>query len=191
MASPPTIRRCAAVTLLFVLAGCSKSATPSSSNAPAPSPSAAIVASGSPAAGASSAVSHCGTNDLSASIGQASGAAGTTYRQLTLTNQSSAPCTMSGYPGVSLVDASGSQIGEPADRNPTKPSIVVTLAGNGSAYSVIGFPNPADLPSGKCSTTTSTNLRIYPPGNTRSLLVPIAERYCPGFSVTALSATPD
>jgi hypothetical protein len=179
------------VAALFVgLVACSKTSTPSGTSAPTASattaPSATTAA---PVTSASSGVAHCRTSDLSASVATNGAAAGTAYDDLTLTNHSSAPCTMSGYPGVSLVDSSGNAIGQPASRNASHPTVLVTLAANGSAYSLLGFPNPGNFPTGKCSTSQSADLRVYPPGNTQSLLVPLKETYCPGFSVAALSAT--
>jgi hypothetical protein len=96
---------------------------------------------------------------------------------------------MSGYPGVSLVDTSGNPIGQPATRDASHPAVLVTLAGNGSAYATLRFPDPGNFPAGQCSSAQSANLRVYPPGQTQSILVPSQHKYCPGFSVTALSST--
>ncbi len=184
------LRRTLIAALFLGLMACSKAATPASSpTAAAPTVSPSSAASASPAPSASSGVPHCATSDLSGSIATNGGAAGTTYDDLTLTNHGSSACTMSGYPGVSLVDAGGNTIGQPATRNTAHASNLVTLAGNGSAYALIGFPNPGNFPSGKCSSAQSVNLRVYPPGNTQSLVVSLKETYCPGFSVAALSAT--
>lgn len=182
--------RCIGIAALFVLVvACSKNATPTPTTAAQQTPAANSSASATAAPSSAPGTPHCHTNDLSGSLKNEQGAAGSTYVSLALTNHSSASCTLSGYPGVSLVDASGNQIGQPATRDTVHPVTVVTLSGNGSAYATLRFPNPANFPSGRCSTEKSVNLRVYPPGETQSLLVPSQHAYCPGFSVSALSST--
>jgi hypothetical protein len=131
---------------------------------------------------------RCHTADLSASLEEAGAAAGTHYRWLVLTNSSGPTCSLAGYPGVSLVDASSHQLGQPATRNPVHAPQVVTLHHGRSAYALVGFPNAANYPPGKC-TANSANLRVYPPDELQSLLVTVQESSCPGFSVAAISAT--
>jgi hypothetical protein len=97
-------------------------------------------------------------------------------------------CTLYGYPGASLVDASGAQLGQPAQRDPVITPRVVTLQPGGVAYARLGFPNPGNFPPGKC-TAPAANLRVYPPDDLQSLLVATNHAYCPGFSVTAIEAT--
>src|ERR1700734_2524543 len=63
----------------------------------------------------------CSTADLSAAVNTSPGgaAAGSTYYPMNFTNTSKSSCYLFGYPGVSFVTGpSGSQIGEPASRNP-------------------------------------------------------------------------
>jgi hypothetical protein len=88
---------------------------------------------------------------------------------------------------VSLVDASGAQLGQPAQRDPGTTPIVATLHGGDSAYALIGFPNPDNFPAGKC-TAESANMRVYPPDETEALLLPAHHAYCPGFIVRAFTA---
>ncbi len=186
------LRRLAVGMVLLAVAACSKSANNVTSPTPSAAPTTApqAPATSGPAASASSVpgVPHCSTSDLSGSIAGTSGAAGSTYETLELMNHSSAPCTLSGYPGVSLVDASGNQLGQPATRDTSRAVTVVTLSGHGSAYSVLRFPNPDNFSAGQCS-AEATNLRVYPPGQTQSLLVPSKHKACPGFSVNALSSS--
>jgi len=186
-----TLRTFAGAAVLLTMVACSKGATPAASTAPSSTPLATVASSSSssPQTSAAATTPHCRTSDLSASVAASGAAAGTAYDELTFTNHSSAACTLAGYPGVSLADASGNQIGQPATRNSVHPTKAVTLPGNGYAYSLLGFPNPGNFPSGKCSSKKSTSLRVFPPGETQSLLVPLVETYCPGFSVAAVSAT--
>jgi hypothetical protein len=177
----------AALGILLLTTACTKTSTTST-----PSPAGIQTPSSAPATAAPATAGpqapRCRTADLSGALGGSNGAAGTIYRWLTLTNRSSATCHLHGYPGVSLVDASGNQLGEPATENRGVAPATVLLHGGGKAYAAIGFPNPGNFPPGKCS-AKATNLRVYPPGDTRSLLVPSDNQYCPGFSVTAMSST--
>jgi len=178
--------RVLALCLLLAFAGCSKATT---SATPAPAPS-AVSAAPQATATAKPQSTRCHTADLTAMLEDAGAAAGTSYRYVVLTNSNGPACTLYGYPGVSLVDGSGAIIGKPAERNPVKSPQVVTLAPNKSAYALVGFPNPGNYPPGVCSNAQSASMRIYPPDDLRSLLVTLAgEKWCPGFTVSAVSAT--
>jgi hypothetical protein len=82
------------------------------------------------------------------------------------TNVSKASCTLYGYPGVSLRDASGAQIGAAGARDDSRAPKVVTLAPGATANTSIGMTDPSVYPTGKCSPVTSSYLRIYPPNET-------------------------
>jgi hypothetical protein len=156
----------------------SPSASPISSVTPSPTPT-STAAAGTP--------SECSTANLAGSLdARGGGTAGTNYQQLILTNRSTHACTVYGFPGVSLVDAAGVQLGSPAVRNDTTAGLV-TLAPGQSAAAAVGFPDPGNFDPGTCS-APSTNLKVYPPNQTTALLVPLVARYCPGFSVQALAA---
>jgi len=173
-----------AMGLLLFAAGCSRGQSGVHPSPATPAPLSTTSAPGK--AGTTS--TRCHTSDLSLSTTEAGAAAGTYYRWVVLTNSSGSPCTLSGYPGVSLIDASGRQLGKPADRNPVHAPSVVMLPPGRSAYALVGFPNAANFPSGKC-TASSSSMRVYPPDELRSLLTAIHEPYCPGFTVAALQAT--
>ncbi|WP_263983719.1 DUF4232 domain-containing protein [Streptomyces sp. HPF1205] len=107
----------------------------------------------------------CTTAQLSAELGGGNAGAGNLYRYLVLTNRSATSCHIAGYPGLSLLDADGNEIGAPAtrDRRPYQP---VILAPGDSASDTI---HTADQ-QGTCL-PTSVSLRIYPPGNRASLVI--------------------
>jgi len=91
---------------------------------------------------------------------------------------------------VSLADAGGAEIGKPAERNPVKSPQVVTLQPSKSGFALVGFPNPANYPPGVCSNAQSASIRVYPPDELRSLLATLAgEKWCPGFTVSAITAS--
>lgn len=110
----------------------------------------------------------CRTAALTVSLGGPNGSAGATHYNLTFRNSGSVTCTLYGYPGVSFLDASGHQIGDAAQRQGGTPA-TVTLAAGGNAYSSIAVTDPGIPP---CSgSTTATQVRVYPPGETQSATV--------------------
>ncbi|WP_052397488.1 DUF4232 domain-containing protein [Streptomyces sp. NRRL F-5123] len=128
----------------------------------------------------------CATSQLTASLGGGDAGAGHLYRYLVLTNHSATACHLTGYPGVSVLDASGKQIGTPADRQPSRYSPVVLKPG-GSASDTVHTINRM----GTCL-PTSAKVRIYPPGNTASLVIPGELTICDKvFTITPMAAGKD
>ncbi|MFJ4408300.1 MULTISPECIES: DUF4232 domain-containing protein [unclassified Streptomyces] len=125
----------------------------------------------------------CATSQLTASLGGQDAGAGNLYRYLVLTNHSGTTCHLTGFPGLSLLDASGKQIGAPATREHNGYAAVVLRPG-GKVSDTIHTINH----QGTCL-PTSTSLRIYPPGNKASLVFAGKITNCDNqFSVTPLVA---
>ena len=133
-------------------AAASQAATPVSS----PAPVSSAVPSAPPSTGAtapqtppsSPSVPACSTADLSGTVNTSQGgaAAGSTYYPLNLTNTSKTSCYLFGYPGVSFVTGpSGSQIGEPASRNPAVAPRTVVLNPGGTAHVTVQVVERAEL----------------------------------------------
>jgi hypothetical protein len=112
------------------------------------------------------------------------GAAGSSYYNLNLTNLSSHSCTLFGYPGVSAITQAGIQLGSSAGRDAQHASTRVTLA---SARTAKGFETSTarntatvilqiavaeNFPASVCSPITAAGLRVYPPGQKESTVVP-------------------
>jgi hypothetical protein len=116
-----------------------------------------------PAASAST----CHTAELTVTIGQPSGAAGSVGYELGFRNDSPLPCTMNGYPGVSFLDGSGNQIGVPADRNQIAHT-PVTVAPGATAYALLVVGNPDVY---NCPVAVPQKLKVYPPNETAFALV--------------------
>ena len=122
---------------------------------------------------APAATPSCQTKDLSLSLGQADGAAGSVYEPLRLTNTGSSACTMYGYPGVSFVTAgSGDQVGAAATRNPQHSALTVTLAPGATAESVVQVVNHENYSPSQCKAADVSGFRVYPPGNKAAAYVP-------------------
>ncbi|WP_328885246.1 DUF4232 domain-containing protein [Streptomyces sp. NBC_00316] len=125
----------------------------------------------------------CATSQLTGSLGGGDAGAGNLYRYLVLINRSSTTCHLTGFPGVSLLDASGRQIGPAATREHTSYAPVVLKPG-GSASDTIHTVNR----QGTCL-PTSSQVRVYPPGNIAALLLAGKIADCHGvLSITPLAA---
>jgi len=112
------------------------------------------------------------------------GAAGGTYYNLEFTNVSGHTCTLHGYPGVSAVNLVGHRLGSAASRNNAHTPVVVTLASGTTANMadtlatvVLKITDAGVYPS-TCSQVTAAGLRVYPPGQTASKLIPFPFRAC-------------
>lgn len=128
----------------------------------------------------------CVTSQLSGSLHDAGGAAGSAFWTLVLTNHSTATCHLTGFPGLSMLDASSRQIGQPAVREHTAYQPVVLKPGASASDTVRSVNH-----QGTCL-PESAQLRIYPPGNTASMRIParITECYAT-FTITPLAAGTD
>ncbi len=130
--------------------------------------------------------SRCRIGELSLSLGTPSPGAGQIYIPLVLRNSGSRTCTVFGYPGVSLLDASSNQIGQPATREPTNTPTTITLTPGSSASSALHTINEGISTTSPCL-VPSTQVRVYPPDETQPIVFPGVIRVCGGvFSVTAL-----
>jgi hypothetical protein len=90
-------------------------------------------------------------------------AGGSTFFHLNFTNLSTRMCTLVGYPGVSVVDLAGHQLGSAAARNPSQAVRAVNLARGASATAVLRIVVAANFPSSQCRRVTAAGLRVFPP----------------------------
>ncbi len=114
----------------------------------------------------SATASQCSSGQLSVSVGQAQGAAGSVIIPLVFQNTGSTTCTMQGYPGVSLVDASGAQVG-PAAAQTGQTAPLVTLSAGQSTTANFRQANPGVL---NCTPVPVQGFRVYPPNQTASVI---------------------
>jgi hypothetical protein len=183
-----TLAAAACVVMAGLLAGCGSSgpsARPTVTvTVTAPASSAPASSSPAPPSGAAPA---CATSVLTGSLGSGGAAAGTTFYSIEFTNTSGSACTLYGYPGVSFVTASGSQVGSPATENPVYPRQLVTLAPGATAHADLGVAVAQNYPSSTCSPVAVSTLKVYPPGQTSALQLAISTTGCSSTSVTILS----
>ncbi|TCK23019.1 DUF4232 domain-containing protein [Pseudonocardia endophytica] len=126
---------------------------------------------GSGGQGGGAAATRCTTPELKASLGKAEGAAGSVHQELVLTNTSGRTCTLRGFPGVSYTQGSGLfQLGPSAAMVGPRGGDV-RLAPGGSAGADLKLTNVQNYDAAACRPAPSNGLRVYPPGDTASLIV--------------------
>jgi hypothetical protein len=116
------------------------------------------------------AASTCATANLTVTLGPPSGAAGSMGYELQFRNDSGAPCTMTGFPGVSFLDASGAPTGVSAGRNPVSYA-TVTVAPGSTAYALLIIGNPDNF---GCPSALVQQVRVFPPNETTSVVIDTA-----------------
>jgi Protein of unknown function (DUF4232) len=123
----------------------------------------------------------CSTAGLSGTVNTSQGgaAAGSTYYPLNLTNTSKTSCYLFGYPGVSFVTGpSGSQIGEPASRNPAVTPRTVILAPGGTAHVTVQVVDALNYSKSDCKPVTAHWLKVFPPGQFTALYIKFTATTC-------------
>ncbi|MEU9191619.1 DUF4232 domain-containing protein [Streptomyces hundungensis] len=128
---------------------------------------------------------RCTADRLRLSLGRISPGAGNIYVPLVFTNTGPTACRLLGFPGVSLLSASGARIGEPAQREGSALPPVVLAPGR-AAYASLHTVNEGV--SDKPCRQAATWVQAYPPGSTEALRVPADSlRICGAtFNVSAL-----
>ena len=152
------------------------SAAPSTSTA-APSTSATSAAPTTSSPG----TPKCATSALRGEVNLAasSGAAGSIYYPLDLTNTSESTCTLYGYPGVSFVTGpSGTQLGAAAHRNPVTAAATVTLDPGQVAHAILQVAEAGNYDQTQCKPVTAHYLSIYPPDQSAAIIVPFTTQAC-------------
>ncbi len=106
------------------------------------------------------------------------GTAGSIYYKLEFTNLSGSSCTLTGYPGVSGVDLGGHQLGSAGGHDPATAVHTVTLANGATKAATMRVTEAGNFPSSRCHMTEAAGVRVYPPNQTASKLVPFPFYAC-------------
>ncbi len=145
-------------------------------------PVAALAATSSPPAPAAAArTPGCSTAGLVVWMNtQSDGAAGTFYYTLEFTNLSRHACTLRGHPGLSAVNLRGGQIGSPAGWGNIGNAKLdtVRLASGATATAVLAIADVSNYPRKLCHPVTAAGLRVYPPNQFASKVIPYPFRAC-------------
>ncbi|WJZ02245.1 hypothetical protein CFREI_04745 [Corynebacterium freiburgense] len=132
----------------------------------------------------------CSAQQLTAETSDSEGAAGSMFHTVTFTNTADTECSLIGYPGVSLVDAKDNQLGAPADRESGDPGTPVTLLPGGQASFTLRIQNALAYDPKTCSATdTATHLKIYPPEEHASILLPFQATTCTNPDIAILKVS--
>ncbi|MFE7631160.1 DUF4232 domain-containing protein [Kocuria sp. NPDC057446] len=118
----------------------------------------------------------CSTSQLEVAATPVGGAAGSVHVDVVLTNAGEGPCTLAGYAGVSFVDADGTMIGSPALRDASVPGTGRVVAPGESVAAGLRVSQARNHPT--CDARTAAGLRVYPPENTESVVVPFPVEAC-------------
>jgi hypothetical protein len=137
-----------------------------------------VGSSGASGGGGGATTARCTTSGLAVALGSGSGAAGSSYYPLTFTNRSGHSCTIGGYPGVSAIGPTGSQLGSPAGRDTTNPAKTITLANGGTATATLQVADVGNYTPSTCQPTTAASLRVFPPNQTQSTTVAFSASAC-------------
>jgi hypothetical protein len=170
------------------LAGCSSnkpSATPTS-QAGTTTSAAAKATSTLPSPTSSTTVPGCTGANYTVSILGTEGAAGTSEVTFGFRNTSSATCTLTGYPGIQLLGAGGTDIATNTvagggDSFTSFAPTTVEVAGGATAFFNMGY---SDVTTGtETSCPTATALQVTPPGTSTPLQVSGQFEVCNGGTV--------
>jgi hypothetical protein len=151
-------------------AGVPSSSPASSATQTSPAPTTSAATSSAPAG------SGCPTSQLSLSVGDAQGAAGSTYEHYLLVNSGAVPCTLTGFPGVSFVNSAGATITTAARASTAYATI--TLPPGQTASFMVHTSNLGTDAGCNAATQTTTSLKIIPPNQTTSLSVASTQAAC-------------
>jgi hypothetical protein len=139
----------------------------------------AVTASSAPAGAGAASTPRCATSGLVTWLNnEENGTAGSFYYTLVLTNLSGHTCTLVGYPGVSAVNLVGHRLGSAALHDASQKPRVVTLASGAGATAVLRIVDVGDFSAAGCRPVTAAGLRVHPPGQTTSKVVPFPFQAC-------------
>jgi hypothetical protein len=172
----PAILATAAVAVL--LTGCAGGAPAPS---PSPSPTASPTATPTPTPAAASTdpnapANQCADDAISVAITGGDAGAGSIGYDLVFTNTGESPCELRGAPGVSVVDAAGTQLGAPADQIGDDAPETLTIQPGASVSSQLTAVNiaPGGGPLDDCPVVEGTGYRVYPPHSFTGFIVAAA-----------------
>ncbi len=141
-------------------------------------PAIAVASAESPARPAAAVTPVCQTPGLVIWLDtNGNGTAGTTFFKLHFTNLSGHACTLNGFPFLFAVNLAGHQVGSRAAFRKPAPHLV-TLAKGKTATAVLGIVDTGVFSRSACRPVTAAGLRVFPPNQTRSKLVPFPFSTC-------------
>lgn len=169
------------IALAMLLAGCAGGAGPSASPTAAPAtetstPTATPTSNTGPV-DPNAPAGQCADDALEVRIEYVDAGAGSTYSELVFTNTGDTACELRGAPGVSVVDASGTQLGEAADRIDDDAPPTLTVDPGASVTATLQATNidPDGGPLEDCPVVYGTGYLVYPPHSFTGVLVDMSD----------------
>ncbi|WP_214368235.1 DUF4232 domain-containing protein [Pseudonocardia sp. H11422] len=131
-------------------------------------------------AGAATGAPRCTAGELQVSLGESDAGAGSVYRSLVFANTGSRTCQLTGFPGVSYVAGDdGHQVGPAAEMSGERGG-EVRMGPGGTSAARLRLVQVRNFDEAVCRPTPVRGLRVYPPGETASLFVPMEGEGCAG-----------
>ena len=133
----------------------------------------------------------CLTRYLNGTIGLTQGTAGAVEVAIVFKNLNNVPCTLYGFPGVSLAAGTPvTDVGQPSSENSSTARELVTLAPGGYANATLQIEDAVNFPASSCMQVATTWLEVIPPNQTVPLNIPYTTTGCQGptqlLTVTAV-----
>jgi hypothetical protein len=119
--------------------------------------------------------------------GAGGGTAGSVFYKIRLTNLSGRACILMGYPKVSAVNLAGKGIGSAAQPEAGQVPKPVKLAKGATATALLRVVDPGNFSPSACHEVTAAGLRVRPPGQSASKLIPLPFATCSLASQHTLS----
>jgi Domain of unknown function (DUF4232) len=110
--------------------------------------------------------------------GAGGGTAGSVFYKIRFTNLSGHPCTLTGFPRVAAVNLAGKRIGSAAQHEIGQTPKPVKLADGATATALLRVVDPGNFSPSTCHEVTAAGLRVSPPGQSSSRLVPLPFATC-------------
>ena len=147
-----------------------------------------LASAGTGGAAASAAAPRCQTANLVIWLpnGMGSGAAGSVFYKVRLTNLGGKACTVSGFPAVSAVDLNGSPVGKAASQEGKKGG-AVKLAPGASANFQLRIVEAGNFSPSACHPTMAAGLRVQLAGGGGAKIVPLPFEACAKATVSVLA----
>ena len=171
--SPKAAPTAAAIAANPTTAPSSSAAVPSATPTPVTSAAANLIAG--PAA--------CASVHLALQAGPSQGAAGSLIATYLLRNAGAVPCSLYGFPGVSLLNSGGRQVGAAASRHGTAFPKFTLQPGQVASF-LVQIAHAGCPPASPQSQT----IRIFPPNQRLALTAPFTVDVCTTPSTSAVQA---
>ena len=161
--------------LVLLLTGCTGGTTPTSpptTSAPA-TPTETPTSTPTHSVDPNAPAGQCADDALQVAVEDVDAGAGSISYNVVFTNTGSASCELRGAPGVSVVDASGNELGVPADQVDDDSPATLTVEPGASVSAPLQVTNiaPDGGPLDDCPVVEGTGYRVYPPHSFTGFIV--------------------